>query len=443
MKKTFFLFALLLLIATGCKKDTVDMTDLLKTVPSSTSGVVVLNLESLLENAGCKVKDHEIIPGKEVKALLEKASTTDKKDFALLFDGSTGIEPKGAVAFYDSNRMFLTVALHDVDKFCKFVESQTQSTFTDEGEGVRVCRAVAVKGAQAWVCLTPNKPIDPDAIAGYANLSVAQSFIVSDMGEKLLVEENDIRGWMLIDTFMQQMLDRSQRGVMTMTSSVLFDNAASMEFKVDFEKGELEAEAVVLNDKGKPAKYQLPSDKVDVATLKTLGETCDAMMAFTVNSKLIKKLEKIGNALGGALFGDLGEVFQNMDGTVGLTTSGSGIGNSVNGVITTKGELSKTMRDMVSEYMGPISIDGKLVRFTKGDVKGNLQVAECAEELKGCCLGMVWDSESFSNLGYGRMAPKGFSCYVLKFEPESGGLEMKFEAKTKDPSQNALLALFE
>lgn len=441
MKKLCLFLSLLVFLVASCKKETVDVTDLLKTVPSSTAGVVVFNMEELLKDAGCKVKDHKIIPGKEVEALIKKTSSQNQKDLMMLFEGGTGIEPKGAVIFYDSNRVFLTFALYDVNKFIEFIESQNRGRFESMAGDVKVCGNVAVKGSQAWICITSGKAIDPDAIASYYSLNVSQSFLVSDMGEKLLVEENDIRGWAVLDTFMQQMLDRSQRSMFTLSSGLLFDKPESVEFKVDFKKGELEAEAIILNEKGKPSKYQLPSDKVDVSTLKTLGTNCDAMMAFTVNSKLIKKLEKIGSALGGALFGNLGEVFDNVDGTVGLITSGEGMADSVNGVITTKGDLSKTLKDMVSEYMGPVSIDGKLARFSKGDVKGTLSVEECAEELKGACLGMVWDAKAFGTSGYGNYSPSGFSMYVLKFKPESGGLEVEFEAKTSDPSQNALLSL--
>ena len=441
MKKTLLLFSLLLVVLSGCKKDTVDVTELLKTVPSSAAGVMVFNVESMLEEAGCKIKDHKIIPGKEVQALLDKASSSDKQDFMMLMDDAAGIEPKGAVVFYDSNRAFLTVALYDVAKFCSFMEKATGSTFKDEGSGVKVCGRVAVKGAQAWICLTSGKTIDADAIASYAGLTVAQSFLTTDMGEKLLVDENDIRGWAVLDTFTRMLLDRSQRSMFTLGNGVLFENPESLQFKVDFDKGEMEVEAMVLNPKGKPAKYQLPADKVDVKTLESLGGTCDAMMAFTVNSKLIKKLDKLGSALGGALFGDLNELFKNIDGTVGITTSGDGIGSSVNGVITTKGEMSQTFKDVVSEYMGPITEDGQYVRFSRGDVKGSLNVAECADELKGCCLGMVWDAQSFSKLGYNNVVPQSFASYILKFKPESGGLEIDFEAKCADKNASSILTL--
>lgn len=441
MKKTLIIFSLLLLIVSACKKETVDMTDLLKTVPSSAAGVLAINVESMIEDAGGKVKDHKVEASKTMEAFLAKPGSPDTEDFKMLFKGDNGIEPKGAVVFYDSNRAFLTVALYDVSLFKKYIETKKGISFKDESNGVSVCGNVAVKGTQAWVCLSRGKSIDPDAIYSYSNLATPQSFLVTDMGEKLLVEEDEIRGWAVIDTFMQQVLSRSQRSMFTIGSSFLFENPQSVEFKVEFKKGELEMEAIVLNEKGKPAKYQLPAEKVDVAALKTLGTTCDAMMAFTVNSKLIKKFDKVGSALGGALFGDLGDTFKNVDGTVGIVTGGEGIGESVTGLITTKGDLSKVLMDMVSQYMGTISTDNKFMRFSKGDVKGGLSVEECAEELKGCCMGIIVDPAKADDSNFGLKCPQGFRSIALKFKPESGGLQLEVEAKTTDQNQNALEVL--
>ena len=433
--------AFLLLGMFSCKKETVDVTDLLKSIPSSAAGVVVFNVEGLLSDAGCKIKDHELTPGKELMGILQGTSNKQEKEFMMLFDGSTGIEPKGAAVFYDSSRSFLTFALYDVNKFCNFIEKRNGTKFTDEGNGVKLNGKIAVKGAQAWVLLSSDKRIDPDGIAAYASLGVSQSFLTTEIGEKLLVEENDIRGWAIINTFVNEFVSRSNRSMVTLGMGFLFEDPESVKFKADFKKGELEAECVILNSKGKPAKYLLPSEKIDVAAVKTLGSTCDAMMAFTVNSKLIKKFEQLGASFGGALFGDLGEMFKNVDGTIGLVTGGEGIGESVNGFVTTKGDASQTLKDLVSKQIAPISQDGKLLRFSKGDVKGNLSIDECAEELKGCCLGFAADATGFNSLGYGENTPKGFKNIFVKFNPESGGLEVEVEVQTNDSEENALLTL--
>lgn len=440
-KIMMLLMAVVLFGLNSCKKETVDVTDLLRSIPSSSSGVMVFNLEGLLEDAGCKIKGHEISPSKEVMELIQRTSNAGTQDIMMLFDGSTGIEPKGAVVFYDSNRIFLTFALYDVNKFTEFVEKREGGKFINEGDGVNLLGKIAIKGSQAWICLSQGKRIDPEAIKGYSALGASQSFLVTPMGENLLVEEDDIRGWALINTFINEMLGRSERSMATLGVNFLFEDAESVKFKIDFKKGEIEADAMVLNSKGKAAKYLLPSEKIDISTLKSLGENCDAMMAFTVTPKLIKKFEQVGSALGGSLFGDLGDTFKNVDGTVGIVSGGEGIAESINGVVTTKGEVSKILRDLISQQMAPVRDDGKYLRFSKGDVKGNLDVKECAEELKGSCMGIIFDATGYNSVGYGDAAPNGLKTLCLKFKPESGGLELELELKTTDEKENSLLTL--
>lgn len=433
-----FLMALMLVGFNSCKKETVDVTDLLKTVPSSAGGVVVINMEGIIKDAGCKIKNHVIEPGADVQALLDKSSEGDKNDFMMLLNGETGIEPKGAVVFYDSNRAFLTFALYDVKKFTDYIENKKGEPFTEESSGVKVCKDIAVKGAQAWICLTSGSSIDTAAIAAYSQLGTSQSFLVTPIGEQLLVSEDDVRGWAMINIFLNNIWSNSKRTQLNLGLGILFEDAESVKFSMDFKQGELETEAIILNDEYKPAKYQLPAEKIDVNTLKSLGETCQGMMAFTINQKLIKKFDKLGSAFGG--FIDLGEMFKNIDGTVGIVASGNDVSQSLNGVITTKGDASKDLRDMVSMILGPVSQDGKFLRFSKGDVKGSLKVAECAEELKGCCFGVVVSMDALNDAGYGRES-QGFKESVVKLKPESGGLELELEMHTTNPKENSLLTI--
>ena len=441
IKNLALVFLSLLLISLGsCKKETIDVTDLLTTVPSSAAGVVVINLENMLEDAGCKIKDHKVTPSPEVTALIEKSSPADREQFLLLLDGEAGVDPKAAVVFYDANRVFLTFALYDVNKFCSFVENNNGNTFSDTPSGVKINGSVAVKGSQAWVNIGSVRAFDADAIAAYAALKPSQSFLVTPNGEKLLTEEDDIRGWAMINTFVNEMLGRGQKSMFTLGLGFLFEDAESVRFKVDFDKGEMESEVLVLNENSKPAKYLLPTDKIDVGTLKDLGTDCDAMMAFTVNPKLIKKFDQLLSAFGGSFFGNLNEMFKNVDGTVGFIAGPANTSN-VSGVITTKGDVSKELKDLISDQIAPVSPDGKYLRFSKGDVTGEMSVAECADELKGACLGIVADASGLSSVGYNEYAIPAFKTLVLKFEPESGGLEIHLDIKTSEPKENALLTL--
>lgn len=437
-KLTWAIAALLVLGLSACKKNTMDVTELLKSVPSSSAGVVVFNLEEMLEEAGCKVKDHKIEPGKELQKIISSASIEHQKEIASIFDGNSGIEPKGAVVFYDSNRTYLTFSLYDETKFCEMISSQRNASFKEETSGVKICENVAVKGTQAWICLSSTK-IDADAIAGYSSLVTSQSFLVTSMGEKLLVDENDIRGWALIDTFSRQMLDKGRFNALTLGLGFFYEDAESVEFKVDFDEGEMELEAMVLNSKGKPAKYQLPAEKIDVATLKGIGGTCDAMMAFTINEKLIKKLDKVSPLLANTFFGKLTETFKNIDGTIGIVVAGAGSTLTTRGVVTTKGDVSPSLSNVISENLGSISIDGKYLRFSKGDTPGKLDVEKCAEDLKGCCVGIVGTTSEMKSFGIDPGMSSDFDRVAIKLKPESGSMEFEIEIKTTNPKENSIL----
>lgn len=439
MKKSLFIVALLMLVFTGCKKDTVDVSDLLSTVPSSASGVIVIDVERLVDDTGSKIKDHRIEPSKGLKSCLDKIDADDRQYLQMLLDGESGINPNAAIVFYDANRIYLTYSLCDVDKYISYVEKKNGTQFTDEGSGVRMCGKTAVKGTQSWICVSSDKRLDPDLIASYSSLKSSQSFLVTPVGERLLVEENDIRGWVMFDAYMDSMLDRGQKAMFTMGLGFLFENAESLAFKVDFKSGVLEGRGEMLNDKYKAAKFQLPLSKIDVSTLKGLGETCDGMMAFTISSDLVDKFDKVGTGMGGVLFGGLAQTLRNVDGTVGVIMGGEN--KSMSGIVTMDGEMSSELKDYISQHLGSISMDGKYVKFAQGTVSGKLNVAECAEALKGSSIGMVIDGSSLKSMQNGLVAPEGLKFLVVKLVPESGTLGLQFDLKTTEPKENALMTL--
>ena len=216
------------------------MSGLLKTVPSSAAGVVGIHLKSLAEDAGCKVNDNEIKPGKEVLALMEKMSDNEKGQLLNLLNGGAGIQPDAAVVFFDANRTFLTLSLYDVVKFKDFVKKDKMDDFSDEGSGVQVCNNIAIKGNQAWICLSSTKRIDPDAIAAYASLSESQSFLNTDMSKIILEEDADIVGWSKFNNILSNLMSRSERTKAAMAAGLLFEDVDAVSFEIDFEKGELE-----------------------------------------------------------------------------------------------------------------------------------------------------------------------------------------------------------
>lgn len=302
-----------------------------------------------------------------------------------------------------------------------------------------VCENIAVKGNQAWICLSSAKRIDPDAIIGYSGLSKSQSFLNTDMAKVILESENDIVGWGNFNTVMSNILTRQNMSILSIASGFLFEDVDALQFTMDFKKGEMEASAFFLDENGDPAKYLLPAEKINGKALKELGGSCDMLVAFTITPKLVQKIEKLGTALGGGFFGDLKEVLKNIDGTVAFATSS---GNSdYNGLLTTSGPVSDDLKRLFSQNDIPTKEDGDYLRFSKGNVTGGITLDDCAALLKGYTIGLVADFQGMKKAAtdYASL-PSSMSTVVVGFAPESGSLKLNLELKTADEKENFLLS---
>ena len=431
------------LLTASCSEDRTDMTGLLSTVPSSSSAVMAIDLKSILQDMGCKVNGNEIKPGKEFSENLKTMGENDKTKILEFFNGESGISPESSVIFFDSNRMFFTMALADAGKFCSYVANSNGQPFIDEGNGVKVNGNIAVKGSQTWICLSSGKRIDADAIVGYSSLKSSQSFISSEMAEKFVEPNSDIVGWGHLKVILDSFMSRSNVSIMNLAAGFLFDDASDIFFSVDFKSGEMKATAMLLNEKGKPAKYLLQAEKIDTKAIETLGENCDALLALTLTPKMVKKLEKAGSALGGNLFGDLGELLNNIDGTIAVASSSfeTQVTPNFTGLITTKGEVSLQLKDLISPFVGSLREDGKYLRFSQGTLSGPLPVKECVNQLKGSCFGLVADLNGLDFNGLGGQNANFFNSLAFTLSPESGSLELKLVLKAIDKKENILVTI--
>lgn len=441
MKKTaLWVICVTLIILGACKNVRPDMSGLLKTVPSSAGMVVGIHLKSLAEDAGCKVSDNEIKPGNEVKEMISKMSDSDRAEVINLLGGSSGIVPDYAILFIDANRTFLTLSLYDVNKFKEFVKKDKETDFTDAGSGVQLCQNIAIKGNQVWVCLSSSKQIDPDAIVNYASLSQSQSFLNTDMAKVILEGDDDVIGWGKINTVLSHFMSLKDMTLLSIASNLIYDDADAIEFTLDFEKGEMEASAIVLNEKGKPAKYLLPLEKIDTKTITALEGSCDALLAMNITPKLIQKIEKLSSAFGGGILANLKETLKNVDGTVAIAI-GAGQ-EAISAIITTKGQVSNELNTLLSMTMDNVNQDGNYLRCSRGNLTGGMTVATCADNLKGDCLGLVADFQSLKvNSGSYNNLPSSISTVTFAGEPHSGGLRLKMEVKTADDKENFLMSV--
>lgn len=439
MRLTLICLLMLVLPAlNSCQKETADTRDLLATVPSSSGIVAGINLKSMLEKAGCKVEGSDITPGTEVTAWIERqkdVKDSNRRALKLILDGESGIDPSVAVFFMDAYNSYVTASLADTKKFEEFVASQTGEQFEDGGDGVRICGNVAIKGAQAWVCVSSNNTIDAKAVANYANLGDNQSFMKNEFASKIATITADVVGWGDIKAFSKQGFSFNQLSSASMFMNAVFEDASAFSFNLDFQKGKTVGSVSVLNTKGENAKYLLPTSKVDLSTVKSLGDQAELLVAMTITKDFTKKLEKIG----GAMLSSITEMIKPIDGTVALACGDlDNEEKSFNGVITTDGDLSREFMTELSAF-GATKKDGKLVRVSKGSLTGSLEVEKAADYLKGSILGIVLNPKA---AGFGNV-PETVNTLAVTLVPEGSGLKCDIVAVSNDQSKNMFLSFIE
>lgn len=436
---------LCLMVAVGAalqscdNKKAADVSDLLSTVPSSAATVVGFDLRNMLEKAGCKVDGTTITPGKEVEALINAengVNDSNRETLRMLLSGESGIDPVGAIYFADAYNSYVTAVVADTEKFTAFVEKLQNGSFEDAESNVKTNGNIALSGAQMWVCVSSNNTIDAKAVKNYAGLQESQSFLSSDFAPAIAKMTHDIVGYSQLKGFTKGM-SLSNAATMNLVSGLLFDNASALSFNVDFLNGKATAQAILLNDKGQTAKYLLPADKIDVEKVKGLATTANLVGAMSITKDLIKKIEKMGESLGGNMLSSVTGPLSSLDGTAAIALSNlENPGEGVSAIVTTDGNPSLDLMQMLSQF-GGTQKDGKNVKVVNGTVSGQLSVDDAAEFLKGSTFGFVVYADGAGVTG----SKLGMKSVGLNLASEKGGVALNVCATTTSESENSLLTI--
>ena len=182
-----------LLMMAACSKDkSADVADLLKTVPSDASLVMVMDLESILEEMDCSVSGGVIKPGKDVIRAFEPL--TDKSQLKNLEKfNDAGIDWTVAAIFVEGYNSYLTGFLNDSGKFKDFVEERFGEKWAT-GE-INTCGNVAMEGERFWVCLNSRNTIVANDIRHFNTLSEKQSILSNKNVTKLQDLKTEMAGW--------------------------------------------------------------------------------------------------------------------------------------------------------------------------------------------------------------------------------------------------------
>lgn len=434
-----------LIVALGalssCKNDKgADAEDLLSSVPSSASMVGVADIRNLAEKAGCKIDGNSITASEELKKVIDGILNTDTREAVrMLLDGEAGLAPSSIVAFTDSYDSYIVGNVADMEKFRNYVESKTGEKFVKEGN-VETCGSVAVSGSRAWMSVGSKTKVNAQAIANFSTLSRQSSFMSRDIADKLANTTDDLSVWADINALAGgASMSMSDKTYMRMILSALFDDAASLAFNLNFEKGEFTANGEVLNSKGEKAKYLLPAGKLDVKTVKSLGGNADIVTALNIESSLVKKIESMASSLGGALPAAYINLLKPLDGTLAFAISGyQGQQQGLRAVITTDGKPTVELNNMAAAF-GQVKNDGKYIRIQdNGPATGGQSLEELAEILKGATAGVVLDGKVVSDYQKNGK-PADISRMAMMLVPTGGGLELQLRIAAADSKENAFV----
>lgn len=439
--------AALVTAAASCSRSTNDeVPALLASVPSSASSVTVVNTSRLLDDLGCKVNGMTIKRSDVAQQVLDSLERSHGNTLAarILLADSTGTTHGSNVVFSDAYATYMTGLLDNSETFKAWVEKRTGEPFSDNN-GVQSSGNVAFKGTQYWICTSRPEAIDQSAVGSYAALKEAQSFASNTCAKQLEDDDHDLLYWGDVNALIKNAVgsELTQLAGARVVLGMLFEDATYATGTLDCEKGMVESSGMILNSKGEPAKYLLPEQKIDMATVESLGGEGEMLFAMGYPAKLTEKIKQLSGSLGGALPQSMVNMLSPIDGTIAFVVNDAAKGK-ISGVITTDGKPATDLSDFVTKYGTGVKTEGKLMYFgiNNADIKGPIDVKGAAEQLKGTCLGMVVaPTEAL-------VGPKANSPYmprriVVGMYPEDGSMDFKIRAESRDNDSNMAVMIVE
>lgn len=421
----------------SCSGDKADVSELLNTIPADATSVIAVNVKSLVEKAGSKIDGSKIIPGDEIKGLISNKSLSadEKRIIQNILNGESGIDPTVAVIFLEGTELYFTGYLASPDKFKTFMAKEYEGSFT-ENNGISILSNVAMKGNQFWINNSKTRnEIDPEQITRFLALDDKLSFLSNGYAEKLSSFTSDIEGWAnLSSLYNASDMSFQEKAVAGLALAGLFSDAQDISFHADFEKGKLVTGLSVLNSKGEPAKFNLPTDRIDVGMVKNLSDSGDIIMAMAISPKLIDQLQKDFGDKNIPGLGMLMPALSAIDGTCVF----EGNENCFKGALSTKGEATAALSDLISNLTKTsVTKDGKILRFQQGEVNGTLKNAEIADKFKGAMFAaLVSDKMGEKTPGLNGIPMKDTFMALL---PADGSMKLEVVVSSPNPKENILL----
>lgn len=410
-----------MMIAGGCSKDrSADVRGMLQTIPADASMVAVADIETLAKETGCKIDGSKVIVSENVKNALTSSSQGNNTSLVALLE-SGAIEPSVAALFAEGYNTYLTGYVADTDKLKEWAEKEFGENFAADGDS-ETCGNILVNGDRFWVCTSSRNTINAQDVKHFKSLSEKQSILVNDVVASLETLDHTLAGWGDIKGCLNAMgMDFATRATAAMMIEAIFTDAVEFSWSADIEKEGIEADMNILNTKGGIAKFNFPTSKIDPSVIESLNCTASAIAAIGVSPDMIKKLKEETGTKSLSVLGMVAGMLQCVDGTCAVASSGE---DTMSGIISTTGHGTSDLSQLLQDYSGmQVSMEGKMMRFGKGEVSGDLTSQTAAAKLKGAMAGVVISGDVNKE--------SKFETITFTLHPEKGGLSAHIDAAWK------------
>lgn len=414
------LFALVAIMMTGCSKSSNDdARSLLQTVPADAGMVAVINVKNITDAIGCENDGSQIILSEEIRKALagNGLPAEDKEMIRALTSGESGVATN-AIVYFSAARDYVTGLLNNPDQFVAYMKkhggSGDHEATVQEEDGVKIIGKAAVIGNQFWIS-SPGRP-DATQLKYYQKLSDKQSYVSAPGAARLLADDEAV-------SFVADMNSAASKAggnstQLRMATSLLFDGASYFAGGVKVGKEDIEMESAVLNSDFKPAKFLLPTDKIDTSVVKSMGSGADVFFAAGISKDFVKKLMDLSKSFLGGLPADYTASIGQLDGTLALRSDAGMKDMEIK--VQTDGKDFGTLSTVLQSMGLSVTRDGNTVNIVSGtdQFTGAIAPDKAASMLKGAWMGAVVADY-----------PEKGTTIVVRFENEKSGLEINVEVE--------------
>lgn len=407
---------IILAAVAGCSKSSDPETEqLLATVPRNAGGVVVAHPARILQTLGCKIEGSEVILTPELKEACKETSGSDKLLIDILMGSNTGVNRQSVVLF-QANGLYLSGLITEVSMFQNYVKREFNFKASGNGE-IESVGELAFNNERFWISL--GSLPDTAELDKLLKQKKSASFLEEAGVDKLLEGDFDIA--VLTDIATATRSASGQISKLPMVIGGVFDNPSHVFATARFGKQTLEAIGELLNDKGAPAAFRLPTGKIDTSLFSMLGNGGEMVFGIAVPNEMITKLMQFVGQFGMSLPEPMSAAIGSLDGTIAVVM---GANDTIQGAIQTNGTQTQMLQGLTESFTGlPVVCNGGTVVFNaEANLDGAISPRNAATDLKDAMGGLVAD---LRDLGLSEQPGRKFVFTVV---PEEGSLIFKAKA---------------